>query len=42
MMSLVSEVHPFANGNGKVARFMINAELVTAVQQKIIIPIVIP
>ncbi len=40
MMFLVSEVHPFADGNGRVARIMMNAELVSDESQKIIIPIV--
>jgi hypothetical protein len=30
MMFLVAEVHPFADGNGRVARIMMNAELVAA------------
>ena len=30
MMFLISEVHPFADGNGRVARIMMNAELVAA------------
>ena len=30
MMFLVSEVHPFADGNGRAARIMMNAELVAA------------
>lgn len=38
MMFLVSEVHPFLDGNGRVARIMMNAELVQAQQSKIIIP----
>ena len=38
MMFLVSEVHPFADGNGRVARIMMNAELVTGGEQRIIIP----
>ena len=38
MMFLVSEVHPFADGNGRAARIMMNAELVKAAEQKIIIP----
>jgi hypothetical protein len=38
MMFLVSEVHPFADGNGRTARIMMNAELVAAGQQRIIIP----
>jgi hypothetical protein len=40
MMFLVSEVHPFVDGNGRVARIMMNAELVAADEQKIIIPTV--
>ena len=39
-MFLVSEVHPFDDGNGRVARVMMNAELVAAGQARIIIPIV--
>ena len=38
MMFLVSEVHPFADGNGRLARIMMNAELVAAGEQRIIIP----
>lgn len=38
MMFLISEVHPFADGNGRVARVMMNAELVAAAQERIIIP----
>lgn len=38
MMFLVSEVHPFADGNGRVARIMMNAELVAAGEERIIIP----
>ncbi|MEX0646186.1 MAG: Fic family protein [Balneolaceae bacterium] len=40
MMFLVSEVHPFADGNGRLARIMMNAELVSVQDQKIMIPIV--
>lgn len=40
MMFLASEVHPFADGNGRVARVMMNAELVAAGQVRIIIPTV--
>lgn len=40
MMFLVSEVHPFADGNGRVARIMMNAELAADDEHKIIIPIV--
>ena len=35
---LVSEVHPFADGNGRVARVMMNAELVAAGEERIVIP----
>jgi fido (protein-threonine AMPylation protein) len=38
MMVLVSEVHPFADGNGRAARVMMNAELVAGGQERIIIP----
>ena len=37
-MFLVSEVHPFVDGNGRVARAMMNAELVAGEQERIIIP----
>lgn len=37
---LISEVHPFLDGNGRIARVMMNAELVAAGQSKIIIPTV--
>lgn len=40
MMFLVSEVHPFKDGNGRIARIMMNAELVKAGQSKLIIPTV--
>lgn len=40
MMFLISEVHPFTDGNGRIARVMMNAELVKAGQAKIIIPTV--
>lgn len=38
IMFLVSEVHPFEDGNGRIARIMMNAELVCRSQCKIIIP----
>ena len=38
MMFLVSDVHPFADGNGRIARVMMNAELVAGHQSKIIVP----
>ena len=40
MMFLVSEVHPFADGNGRVARIMMNAELVAAGETRIVVPTV--
>ncbi len=40
MMFLVSEVHPFADGNGRVARVMMNAELVAGGEERIVIPTV--
>lgn len=40
MMFLVSEVHPFAGGNGRIARIMANAELVAARDERILIPTV--
>ncbi len=40
MMFLVSEVHPFEDGNGRIARVMMNAELVSKQETKIIIPTV--
>ena len=39
-MVLVSELHPFADGNGRVARIMMNAELVAAGEERAIIPTV--
>lgn len=38
MMFLISEVHPFADGNGRLARIMMNAELVAGGDERIIIP----
>ena len=40
IMFVISEVHPFLDGNGRIARVMMNAELVKAQQSKIIIPTV--
>lgn len=40
MMFLVSEVHPFADGNGRVARLMMNSELVARAEVRITIPTV--
>ena len=39
-MFLLSEIHPFLDGNGRLARVMMNAELVRENQSKIIIPTV--
>ena len=39
MMFLVTEVHPFADGNGQVTRIMMNVELIAVLDQKIIIPL---
>ena len=38
MKFLISEIHPFADGNGRVSRIMMNAELVAAGSVKVIIP----
>lgn len=40
MQFLVSECHPFDDGNGRLARIMMNAELVHAEEMKIIVPTV--
>jgi len=40
ILFMVSEVHPFDDGNGRISRIMMNAELVHADQAKIIIPTV--
>ncbi|MDQ3289405.1 MAG: Fic family protein [Pseudomonadota bacterium] len=40
MMFLVSEVHPFADGNGRIARIMTNAELVASGEERILVPTV--
>jgi len=40
MMFLVSEVHPFNDGNGRMARVMMNAELFSAGEAKVIVPTV--
>jgi len=37
-MFLITEVHPFLDGNGRVARLFMNCELVSANQPRIIIP----
>ena len=40
IMFLITEIHPFEDGNGRVARVMMNAELVKAGYSKILIPTV--
>lgn len=40
MMFMISEVHPFLDGNGRIARIMMNAELTSKGHSKIIIPTV--
>jgi len=40
MMFIVSEVHPFLDGNGRIARIMMNAELSADDEVRIIIPTV--
>lgn len=39
MMFLISEVHPFVDGNGRVGRVFMNAELSAADEQRIVIPL---
>lgn len=38
MHVIIAEVHPFDDGNGRMARIMMNAELVNQQQSKVIIP----
>ena len=40
VLFVVSEVHPFADGNGRLSRIMMNAELAAAGQAKILVPTV--
>ena len=40
MHFLVAEVHPFTDGNGRMARIMMNAELVAHDRHKIVVPTV--
>src|SRR5258708_28766491 len=40
MMFMISEVHPFIDGNGRIARVMMNVELGAKGLSKIIIPTV--
>lgn len=41
VMFLVAEVHPFSDGNGRIARLFLNAELTRAGLSRIIIPTVL-
>jgi hypothetical protein len=38
MMFLVSEIHPFTDGNGRIARIMMNTELLAGGQERIVVP----
>jgi hypothetical protein len=40
MMFVLSEVHPFDDGNGRIARAFMNAELISGGQRRILIPTV--
>lgn len=40
MMFLVAEVHPFDDGNGRTARAMMNAELISGDQRRVLVPTV--
>ena len=40
VLFVTSEVHPFADGNGRVSRIMMNAELTAAGQAKVLVPTV--
>jgi Fic family protein len=40
MMFMVSEIHPFTDGNGRLSRIMGNAELFKSGQSRIIVPTV--
>lgn len=40
MLFMVSEVHPFDDGNGRISRIMMNAEFTHAGEKKILVPIV--
>jgi len=41
MVFLVSEVHPFVDGNGRLARLAMNAELSYAGQHRILVPLIV-
>lgn len=38
LMFVISEVHPYSDGNGRVARALMNAALVAAGQTRVIMP----
>ena len=40
IMFVTSEIHPFTDGNGRISRLMMNAELTAAGQAKVIVPTV--
>lgn len=40
LMFLITEVHPFVDGNGRLARAVMNAELIAGMQRRILIPTV--
>ena len=40
ILFVIREIHPFLEGNGRIARVMMNADLAKANQAKIIIPTV--
>jgi Fic family protein len=40
MMFMISEIHPFVDGNGRISRIMGNAELFKCGQSRIIVPTV--
>ena len=40
MLFMTSEVHPFEDGNGRISRLVMNAELVSAGQAKVLVPTV--
>ena len=40
ILFLISEIHPFTDGNGRISRLMMNAELTAAGRAKIIVPTV--
>lgn len=41
MMFVLSEVHPFGDGNGRVSRAFMNAEVLAAGQPRILVPIIV-